>query len=97
LSSSRESGKLVVLNSDNGKIIADIPPWPWLTMLPSTRSTTRLRGGDQLLMFPAKDPITIHCLQIPEASTKTGILVPELNRIISPSRITGQRGRSSRL
>jgi len=61
------------------------PPWPWLTMPPSTRSTNAsTQPGINLLMFSAKGSDHYSLLgRIPGSfRAKTGILVPELNRII---------------
>lgn len=80
----RNPGKLVVLNSDNGKVIADLPAVGLVDDAVYDAQHKRLYlAGDQFLdVFEQKDPDHYALLaKIPGAfRAKTGILVPELNR-----------------
>ncbi len=80
----RNPGKLVVLNSDNGKIIADIPAVAMVDDAAFDAQHKRVyAAGDQFVdVFQQKDPDHYSLLgRIPGSfRAKTGILVPELNR-----------------
>ena len=80
----RKPGKLIVLNSENGKVIADLPTVGLVDDLSYDAKQKRLYlAGDQFLdVFDQKDPDHYVLLaRIPGSfRAKTGILVPELNR-----------------
>jgi DNA-binding beta-propeller fold protein YncE len=80
----RNPGKLVVFNSDNGKVIADIPSVDLVDDAAYDPQHKRLYlAGDQFIdVFEQKDPDHYSLLaKIPGSfRAKTGILVPELNR-----------------
>ena len=80
----RKPGKLIVLNSENGKVIADLPAVGLVDDLSYDAKQKRLYlAGDQSLdVFDQKDPDHYVLLaRIPGSfRAKTGILVPELNR-----------------
>src|SRR5882757_11552434 len=80
----RKPGKLIVLNSENGKVIADLPAVGLVDDLSYDAKRKRLYlAGDQSLdVFDQKDPDHYVLLaRIPGSfRAKTGILVPELNR-----------------
>src|SRR5713226_6192193 len=80
----RKPGKLVVLNSDSGKLIADLPAVGFVDDMSYDAQHKRIYlAGDQFLdVFEQKDPDHYALLaRIPGAfRAKTGILVPELNR-----------------
>src|SRR5712671_2853664 len=80
----RNPGKLVVLNSDNGKVIADIPAVAMVDDAAFDAQHKRVyAAGDQFVdVFQQKDPDHYSLLgRIPGSfRAKTGILVPELNR-----------------
>jgi DNA-binding beta-propeller fold protein YncE len=80
----RNPGKLVVLNSDNGKVIADIPAVGMVDDAAYDAQHQRVYvAGDQFIdVFEQKDPDHYSLLaRIPGSfRAKTGILVPELNR-----------------
>jgi len=80
----RKPGKLIVLNSENGKVIADLPAVGLVDDLSYDAKRKRLYlAGDQFLdVFDQKDPDHYMLLaRIPGSfRAKTGILVPELNR-----------------
>ena len=80
----RKPGKLIVLNSENGKVIADLPAVGLVDDLIYDAKQKRLYlAGDQFLdVFDQKDPDHYVLLaRIPGSfRAKTGILVPELNR-----------------
>ncbi len=80
----RKPGKLIVLNSENGKVIADLPAVDLVDDLSYDAKQKRLYlAGDQFLdVFDQKDPDHYVLLaRIPGSfRAKTGILVPELNR-----------------
>jgi len=80
----RNPGKLVVLNSDNGKLIADIPAVGMVDDAAYDAQHKRVYlAGDQFVdVFEQKDADHYVLLaKIPGGiRAKTGILVPELNR-----------------
>lgn len=80
----RTPGKLVVLNSDNGKLVADLPAVGMVDDAVYDAQHKRIYlAGDQFLdVFEQKDADHYALLaRIPGAfRAKTGILVPELNR-----------------
>jgi DNA-binding beta-propeller fold protein YncE len=80
----RNPGKLIVLNSDDGKVIADIPAVGMVDDAAYDPQYKRIYlAGDQFLdVFEEKDPDHYILLaRIPGSfRAKTGILVPELNR-----------------
>jgi len=80
----RKPGKLIVLNSENGEVIADLPAVGLVDDLSYDAKQKRLYlAGDQFLdVFDQKDPDHYVLLaRIPGSfRAKTGILVPELNR-----------------
>ena len=80
----RNPGKLIVLNSDDGKVIADLPAVGLVDDAVYDAQHKRIYlAGDQFLdVFEQKDPDHYALLaRIPGAfRAKTGILVPELNR-----------------
>jgi DNA-binding beta-propeller fold protein YncE len=80
----RNPGKLVVLNSDNGKVIADIPAVGMVDDAAYDAQHKRVYlAGDRFLdVFEQKDADHYVLLaEIPGGfRAKTGILVPELNR-----------------
>jgi DNA-binding beta-propeller fold protein YncE len=80
----RNPGKLVVFNSDSGKVIADIPAVGLVDDAVYDAQHKRLYlAGDQFIdVFEQKDPDHYALLaKIPGSfRAKTGILVPELNR-----------------
>lgn len=80
----RKPGKLIVLNSENGKVIADLPAAGLVDDLSYDARQKRLylAGEQSLDVFDQKDPDHYVLLaRIPGSfRAKTGILVPELNR-----------------
>jgi DNA-binding beta-propeller fold protein YncE len=80
----RKPGKLVVLNSDNGKVIADLPAVGFVDDMSYDAKQKRLYlAGDQFIdVFEQKDADHYALLaKIPGSfRAKTAILVPELNR-----------------
>jgi DNA-binding beta-propeller fold protein YncE len=80
----RKPGKLIVLNSDSGKVIADLPAVGFVDDMSYDAKQKRLYlAGDQFVdVFEQKDPDHYALLaKIPGSfRAKTGILVPELNR-----------------
>ncbi len=80
----RKPGKLIVLNSDSGKVIADLPAVGFVDDLSFAAKQRRLYlAGDQFVdVFEQKDPDHYALLaKIPGSfRAKTGILIPELNR-----------------
>jgi hypothetical protein len=80
----RNPGKLVVLNSDNGKVIADVAAVGMVDDAAYDAQHKRVYlAGDQFLdVFEQKDADHYVLLaEIPGGfRAKTGILVPELNR-----------------
>ena len=80
----RKPGKLIVLNSDSGKVIADLPAVGFVDDMSYDPKQRRLYlAGDQFVdVFEQKDPDHYALLaKIPGSfRAKTGILVPELNR-----------------
>src|SRR5580700_3939755 len=80
----RNPGKLIVLNSDDGKVIADLPAVGLVDDAAYDAQHKRIYlAGDQFLdVFEQKDADHYALLaKIPGAfRAKTGILVPELNR-----------------
>jgi DNA-binding beta-propeller fold protein YncE len=80
----RNPGKLVVLNSDNGKVIADVPAVGMVDDAAYDAQHKRVYlAGDRFLdVFEQKDADHYVLLaEIPGGfRAKTGILVPELNR-----------------
>jgi DNA-binding beta-propeller fold protein YncE len=80
----RNPGKLVVFNSDSGKVIADIPAVDLVDDAVYDAQHKRLYlAGDQFIdVFEQKDPDHYILLaRVPGSfRAKTGILVPELNR-----------------
>ncbi len=80
----RKPGKLIVLNSDSGKVIADLPAVGFVDDMSYDAKQRRLYlAGDQFVdVFEQKDPDHYALLaKIPGSfRAKTGILVPEFNR-----------------
>jgi hypothetical protein len=80
----RKPGKLVILNSDDGKLIADLPAVGFVDDMSYDAKHKRLYlAGDQFVdVFEQKDADHYALLaKIPGSfRAKTGILVPELNR-----------------
>ncbi len=80
----RNPGKLVVLNSDNGKVIADIPAVGMVDDAAYDAQHKRVyAAGDQFVdVFQQMDPDHYSLLgRVPGSfRAKTAILVPELNR-----------------
>jgi YVTN family beta-propeller protein len=80
----RTPGKFVVLNSDDGKVIADIPAVGMVddAAFDVQHKRIYLAGDQSLDVFEQKDPDHYTLLaKIPGSfRAKTGILVPELNR-----------------
>ncbi len=80
----RNPGKLIVMNSDDGKVIADLPAVGMVDDAAYDAQHKRIYlAGDQFLdVFEQKDADHYALLaRIPGAfRAKTGILVPELNR-----------------
>ena len=80
----RNPGKLVVFDSDSGKVVADIPAVDLVDDAVYDAQHKRLYlAGDQFIdVFEQKDPDHYSLLaKIPGSfRAKTGILVPELNR-----------------
>jgi DNA-binding beta-propeller fold protein YncE len=80
----RNPGKLVVMNSDNGKIIADLPAVGLVddAIYDAQHKRIYLAGDQYLDVFGQEDPDHYALLtRIPGAfRAKTGILVPEWNR-----------------
>jgi DNA-binding beta-propeller fold protein YncE len=80
----RKPGKLIVLNSENGQVIADLPAVGFVDDMSYDAKQKRLYlAGDQFLdVFDQKDPDHYVLLARIRGSfrAKTGILVPELNR-----------------
>ena len=80
----REPGKLIVLNSDDGKVIAELPAAGLVDDAVYDSQNKRIYvAGDQALdVFQQKDPDHYELLaKIPTAfRAKTGVLVPEWNR-----------------
>jgi YVTN family beta-propeller protein len=84
LISTRNPGKLVVLNSDSGKVIADLPAVGMVDDMAYDAKTKRiyLAGDGFVDVFEQKDPDHYSLLAHVPGSfrAKTAILVPELNR-----------------
>lgn len=80
----RNPGKLIVLNSNDGKVIADVPAVGMVddAAYDAQHKRIYLAGDGFLDVFQQKDPDHYELLaKIPGAfRAKTGILVPELNR-----------------
>ncbi len=80
----RKPGKLIVLDSDSGKVIADLPAVGFVDDMSYDAKRKRLYlAGDQFVdVFEQKDADHYVLLaKIPGSfRAKTGILVPELNR-----------------
>jgi DNA-binding beta-propeller fold protein YncE len=80
----RNPGKLVVFNSDNGKVVADLPAVGMVDDMSYDPQHKRiyLAGDGAVDVFEQKDPDHYALLaKIPGAfRAKTGILVPELSR-----------------
>ena len=80
----REPGKLIVLNSDNGKLIASLPAVGMVDDMSYDAQRKRIYlAGDQFVdVFEQKDlDHYVLLAKIPGSfRAKTGILVPELNR-----------------
>jgi DNA-binding beta-propeller fold protein YncE len=80
----RNPGKLVVLNSDSGKVIADLPAVGMVddAAYDPTHKRIYLAGDGYLDVFEQKDADNYSLLgRVPGSfRAKTGILVPELNR-----------------
>jgi DNA-binding beta-propeller fold protein YncE len=80
----RNPGKLIVLNSDDGKVIADLPAVGMVddAAYDAQHKRIYLAGDGRLDVFEQKDPDHYEILaKIPGAfRAKTGILVPEMNR-----------------
>jgi hypothetical protein len=80
----RTPGKLIVLNSDNGKVIADIPAVGFVDDAAFDAQHKRIYlAGDQFVdVFEQKDADHYSLLaRVPGSfRAKTAILVPELNR-----------------
>jgi DNA-binding beta-propeller fold protein YncE len=80
----RNPGKLIVLNSDNGKVVADLPAVGLVddAAYDALHKRIYLAGDQYLDVFEQKDADHYALLaRIPGAfRAKTGILVPELNR-----------------
>jgi DNA-binding beta-propeller fold protein YncE len=80
----RKPGKLIVLNSDDGKLIADLPAVGFVDDMSYDASHKRLYlAGDQFVDVFAQSDADHYALlaRIPGSfRAKTGILVPELNR-----------------
>jgi YVTN family beta-propeller protein len=82
--STREPGKLIVLNSDTGKVIADLPAVAMVDdmVYDSKGKRVYLAGDGNVDVFEQKDADHYALLaKVPGSfRAKTGILVPELNR-----------------
>jgi DNA-binding beta-propeller fold protein YncE len=82
--STREPGKLIVLNSDTGKVIADLPAVAMVDDMVYDPKGKRvyLAGDGNVDVFEQKDADHYALLaKVPGSfRAKTGILVPELNR-----------------
>ena len=80
----RNPGKLVVMNSDNGKVIADLPAVGLVddAVYDAQHKRIYLAGDQYLDIFEQKDPDHYALLtRVPGGfRAKTGILVPEWNR-----------------
>src|SRR5437899_10571616 len=80
----RNTGKLIVLNSDSGKVISNVPAVSMVDDMSYDAQHKRLylAGDGALDVFEQKDPDHYALLaKIPGGfRAKTGILVPELNR-----------------
>jgi DNA-binding beta-propeller fold protein YncE len=80
----RKPGKLIALDSDSGKVIADLPAVGFVDDMSYDAQHKRIYlAGDQFIdVFEQKDPDHYALLaRIPGSfRAKTGILVPELNR-----------------
>ena len=80
----RKPGKLIVINSDNGKVIASLPAVGLVDDMSYDAQHKRIYlAGDQFVdVFEQRDPDHYALLaKIPGSfRAKTGILVPELNR-----------------
>jgi DNA-binding beta-propeller fold protein YncE len=80
----RNPGKLIVLNSDNGKVVAELPAVGMVDDMSYDAQHKRLylAGDGSLDVFEQKDADHYALLaKVPGAfRAKTGILVPELNR-----------------
>jgi YVTN family beta-propeller protein len=80
----RNPGKLVVLNSDSGKVVADLPAVGMVddAAYDATHKRIYLAGDGQLDVFEQKDADHYSLLgHVPGSfRAKTGIFVPELNR-----------------
>jgi YVTN family beta-propeller protein len=82
--STREPGKFIVLNSDTGKVITDLPAVGMVDDMVFDAKNKRvyLAGDGSVDVFEQKDPDHYVLLaKVPGSfRAKTGILVPELNR-----------------
>ena len=82
--STREPGKLIVLNSDTGKVIADLPAVAMVDDMVYDPKGKRvyLAGDGNVDVFEQKDADHYALLaKVPGSfRAKTGILVPDLNR-----------------
>ena len=82
--STRNPGKLVVLNSDSGKVIADLPTVGLVDDMAYDANHKRiyLAGDGHVDVFAQKDPDNYSLLASVPGSfrAKTAIFVPELNR-----------------
>jgi len=80
----RNPGKLIVLNSDSGKVIADLPAVGMVDDMSYDAQHKRLylAGDGSVDVFEQKDPDNYVLLaKVPGSfRAKTGLLVPELNR-----------------
>jgi len=80
----RNPGQLIVLNSDSGKVISNVPAVSMVDDMSYDAQHKRLylAGDGALDVFEQKDPDRYALLaKIPGGfRAKTGILVPELNR-----------------
>jgi len=81
---SRDPGKLIVMNSDNGKVIAELPAVAMVddAVFDAQHKRLYLAGDQALDVFQQKDADHYELLaKIPTAfRAKTGVLVPEWNR-----------------
>ena len=82
--STRNPGKLVVLNSDSGKVVADLPSVGMVDDMAYDTNHKRiyLAGDGHVDVFEQKDADHYSFLASVPGSfrAKTGIFVPELNR-----------------
>jgi DNA-binding beta-propeller fold protein YncE len=82
--STRDPGKLVVLNSDAGSVVAELPPAPLIDDLSfdPNRKRLYLAGDGSLFIYHQDDPDHYSLMsKVPTSfRAKTGLLVPEWNR-----------------